>query len=191
MSPCAVVAGLPRTGTTLVMRMLWRSGFTPIFDRSINLESDQVKGNQLQSLAFPYLAGRSIKVLNFPTPMPEGEYVTILIDRDPKACVESQQRLVAMLGMKPITSSNMRAMIRKHAEQVDAIRKYWATFGPVAEVSFEALLADPRGTVSELVHSSQGVICPDAHTEIYQPPPAVGDINVWIDEEHERIMGDA
>lgn len=146
--PCVLVAGMPRTGTTLMMNLLAASGFLPIAESSITLETDLVLEADLTPISYPYFVGRAMKVLNCRPKMPAGAYDIVMMDRDAKECAESSAR---MPGGPGLTASQYRHLVRNHQPQVEEVRDYWESIGPVHTCRLENLLRDPAGEVRRLI----------------------------------------
>lgn len=166
---CVLVAGLPRTGTTVMMRILEASGLSPVIEHPITYETSIVLQDKLRDFEFPYLSGRAIKVLNLQPGVPAGDYVTIVMQREARAAVESQARVWPKMGMKRLTASQQRQLIRTHDEAMQQIVDHWSTVGEVQHCSFEDLIIDP---VDYLVGLSRRVpeVCFDAADQVFKNP---------------------
>jgi hypothetical protein len=157
--PIIVVSGLPRSGTSMVMRML-QAGGIPVLsdDRRVAdegnphgyFELEQVKQLSEAGGDTSWLSqarGKAVKIVSYLlTWLPESyDYRVFFIERDLDEVVASQQKLFALRGehAPPTTDADSRELFRTHLEQVHrllASRRCFMT----ARVRYRDVVEDPR-----------------------------------------------
>jgi LPS sulfotransferase NodH len=150
-----VVSGAPRSGTSLMMRMLAAGGIEPLTDglRAPDrdnpygyFEFEPVKRTREDSAWVAGAAGRAVKMVHLLLrDLPAGpEYRVLLMRRKLDEMVASQRRMLERLGRDPGPLSDERriAIFRAQLDECEA----WLATQPsfrVLRVDYNALVEDP------------------------------------------------
>jgi hypothetical protein len=151
-----VVSGLPRSGTSMMMKMLAEGGLPSLTDQIRYADEDNPNGyyefepvKQLASGQFEWLAdadGKAVKIISalleyLPK---EHRYKIIFMERQIKEILASQQKMLARRNEKSGTED---ATMQKEFEQHLAAIQYWLARQPnidVLYVEYNALLSNPN-----------------------------------------------
>ncbi len=160
-APIVVVSGLPRSGTSMMMRMLEAGGVTPLDDgrRAADdsnprgyFEFEPVKDLETAKGDVPWLPtarGKAVKIISFLlTWLPEHyNYQVIFMQRDLEEVLASQQQMLERRGTAsgPATSSRSREMFASHLTQVERFMEARACFTTLY-VPYRDAVADPEAT---------------------------------------------
>ncbi len=129
----AVVSGLPRSGTSLMMKMLDAGGLSPLTDHIRSADEDNPQGyyefERVKKLKedrdwLPDAKGKAVKVISaLLTRLPAGyEYRVIFMRRNMSEILASQRQMLIRRG-EPADSVNdaeMGALFARHLQQVEA-----------------------------------------------------------------------
>lgn len=151
-----VVSGAPRSGTSMMMRMLAAGGIEPLTDglRAADrdnphgyFEFEPVKRTRDDPSWVPQAVGRAVKLVHLLLrDLPEGyEYRVVLMRRRLDEMVASQRRMLERLGRDPGTLSDERRQ-QIFAAQLDETER-WLSAQPgfrFERVDYNALVADPK-----------------------------------------------
>jgi hypothetical protein len=120
--PIVVVSGLPRSGTSMAMKMLEAGGVAPLTDGLRAADEDNPKGyyedERVKDLHLGHdkawlreARGRVIKIVSFllRSLPPDNNYKVILLRRDLREVVASQNKMLARRG-EPNETSDERAL---------------------------------------------------------------------------------
>lgn len=140
-----VVTGMPRCGSTLVMRMLVCAGIKASSMTGRNMEDHRTLDLPMDAAWVRQEDGRCIKVLDAATyRLPAGpNYRFILLTRDPMQQAESLAREATAIGLD-VPPDSQGAIAFQLQEQVAAIAKACARLGPLLYVGFGALVNNPE-----------------------------------------------
>lgn len=130
--PIVVVSGLPRSGTSMMMRMLEAGGLQPLEDgvRGADIsnpkgyfEFEPVKDLEAARGDVPWLPearGKAVKIISFLlTWLPEDfNYQVIFMQRDLDEVLASQQQMLARRGEAAGESGTSREVFEAHLAQV-------------------------------------------------------------------------
>ncbi len=158
-----IVTGLPRSGTSMMMRILEAGGLPPLTDgaRAPDIDNpggyyefEPVKRTREDPSWLPLAEGRAVKMVclllrDLPRDRP---YRVIFMQRALKEIVASQSRMLARLGRVPPGPSEPRALVAAFAAEV-AAAKAWLRAEPLFRtccVNYNRLLAAPRETLGGL-----------------------------------------
>jgi hypothetical protein len=151
-----VISGLPRSGTSMMMKMLAEGGLPSLTDQIRYADEDNPNGyyefepvKQLASGQFEWLAdadGKAVKIISalleyLPK---EHRYKIIFMERQIKEILASQQKMLARRNEKSGTED---ATMQKEFEQHLAAIQYWLARQPnidVLYVEYNALLSNPN-----------------------------------------------
>ena len=154
--PIVIVSGLPRSGTSMMMRMLAEGGLPVLTDMLRGADDDNPRGyfelevvRQLKDGNFDWLKdanGKVVKVISalleyLPA---EYEYKIIFMERDPKETLVSQKKMLDHRGQTSrLTDEEMEQQFHRHL----AAMKPWLVRQPNMEVlyvNYNALMAEPK-----------------------------------------------
>lgn len=150
-----VVSGLPRSGTSLMMKMLEAGGLPPLTDHVRAADADNPKGyyefERVKKLKedrawLPDAKGRAVKVISaLLMQLPAGyEYRVIFMRRNMSEILASQRQMLIRRGepADAISDADMAALFDKHLRQVES----WLAGRPnmrALYVNYNDLLVDP------------------------------------------------
>lgn len=154
--PVIVVSGLPRSGTSMMMRMLEAGGLELVKDDTRVADEDNPRGyfederiKKLKDdnawLRDPAMRGRVLKVISLLLPnLPEGHrYRVIFLERRMEEVLASQKKMLARQGVKDdIPDGVMAEKFEVHLRKV----KSWIAQTPYIECLFlpyHQVVADP------------------------------------------------
>jgi hypothetical protein len=166
--PIIVVSGLPRSGTSMMMKILAEGGLSIVTDERRTADDDNPNGyyeletvKQMSVGNVAWLAnagGKVVKVISalleyLPS---EYSYKVIFMEREIREILASQQKMLARRNeTSQISDGEMEAQFRKHLSVV----KPWLVRQPnmdVLYVSYNALMSDPEPQcrrVVEFIHA--------------------------------------
>ena len=153
--PVIVVSGLPRSGTSMMMRMLAEGGVPILTDELRRADDDNPKGyfelevvRQLKDGNTTWLEearGKAVKVISALLEfLPhEYQYKIIFMERDPRETLASQKKMLDHRGqVSKLTDEEMEQQFHQHL----AALKPWLIRQPNMEVfyvNYNALIKDP------------------------------------------------
>lgn len=160
--PVIVVSGLPRSGTSLMMRMLAAGGVPLLTDGQRTADEDNphgyfeyepVKALQRDSAWLPQARGKAIKIISqlLPTLPPDVPYRVLFMRRELGEVLASQRQMLARRG-KPADASGdaeLAALFAAHLQQVQqwlGQQAYIATL----DVSYNELLHTPQPLITQI-----------------------------------------
>lgn len=161
--PITVVSGLPRSGTSLMMKMLEAGGIPPLTDRVRTADDDnpkgyyefeRVKGLPGDAAWVPDACGKSVKVISqLLLELPAGfEYRVIFMMRKLVEVLASQQKMLENRGTAKEggpTDEEMGEILEKHV--VSVLAKVEKRPGmTLLPVSYNNLLARPADIVAKV-----------------------------------------
>lgn len=162
-SSVVVVSGLPRSGTSLMMRMLEAGGLGVLSDNQRQADIDNLTGyyelervKQLDKGDQAWVSdarGKAVKVISallkhLPA---EHEYRVLFMERAMPEILASQQKMLAHRGTarEDVSDAEIAALYAKHLAQV----KTWLEQQPnfkVMYVSYNQLVTDPAAITSQI-----------------------------------------
>lgn len=161
--PIVVVSGLPRSGTSMAMRMLEAGGLPIVTDglRRADIanpkgyyEFEPVKGLDKQGDT-AWLAdarGKAVKIISFLlTYLPESyDYRVVFMRRDLGEVVASQNQMLDARGEeRGAADDRTSALYAQHVEQVERFLRLRSCFA-VLMVDYAAVVADPAGQAARI-----------------------------------------
>jgi len=180
--PIVVVSGLPRSGTSMVMKMLEAGGVPIVTDGVRTADEDNPKGyyevERVKDLAREtdrgWLAearGKGIKVISFllKSLPPNFNYRVIFIRREIEEVLASQKKMLARRGE---TDDTPPERMREHFADDLWRAKYQLTHRPwfeVLEVHYSEVLADPLQGAQRITAFLGGGLDPEAMAGIVDP----------------------
>lgn len=160
--PVVIVSGLPRSGTSMMMKMLAEGGLEVVSDALRVADDDNPNGyfefervKQLGEGQTAWLAqagGKVVKVISSLLEYlpPTYQYKIIFMERDLSEVLASQQKMLAnRQEASHVTDAEIRAQFEQHLSAI----KYWLARQPNMEimyVSYNAMLAEPESLVKRV-----------------------------------------
>ena len=176
-----IVSGAPRSGTSMMMRMLAAGGLEPLTDNirapdrdnpNGYFEFEPVKRTKEDPSWVPSATGRAVKMVHLllrDLP-PAGPYRVVLMRRKLDEMVASQRRMLERLGRDPgALSDERRAQI--FAAQLDDAERWLAAQPGFTwmRVDYNAMVADPRPHLERLSAFLGGGLDVDRMAAIVDP----------------------
>lgn len=154
--PIVVVSGLPRSGTSMMMKILSEGGLLPVTDALRSADEDNPEGyyelesvKQMSAGDVDWLADAGGKVVKVISALLEYlpasySYKVIFMEREIAEILASQRKMLMRRNkVSSIDDAEMEAQFRKHLSVV----KPWLARQPqmdVLYVSYNSLMADPE-----------------------------------------------
>ena len=160
-----VVSGLPRSGTSMMMKML-AAGTIEVFTDNLRVaDEDNPQGyfefERVRNLKdgdfewLPQAKGKAVKVISALLELlpPQFNYRVVFMQRRMSEILASQRKMLANRG-KPDGSVDDETMAELYQKHVDTVKR-WLSREPnfqVLEVEYNRLLADPAEDLVRLSH---------------------------------------
>jgi hypothetical protein len=159
-APIVVVSGLPRSGTSMMMRMLEAGGLEILSDGERSADIDNPKGyfelERIKNLEHEtdksYLRaarGKAVKVISFLVKeLPdENDYRVLFMRRDLDEVLASQQKMIDRLGSEDsgAAASAMKEAFRNDIARVRVLSRTRSNF-ELCEIRYRDAVADPAAT---------------------------------------------
>jgi len=158
-----VVSGLPRSGTSMMMKMLEAGGLQILTDNQREADANNPKGyyefervKQMKDGDFAWLpdaVGKVVKIVTgLITYLPSDyKYKIIFMKRDLEEVLSSQKKMLGRLGKEDdnIPDDKMGKVYEEHLKQV----KGWLVRQPNIEmlyVNYNAMVADPTESLQKV-----------------------------------------
>jgi len=157
-----IVSGLPRSGTSMTMKMLEAGGIPPLTDEIREADTDNPKGyyefERAKKLRegdiawVPDAEGKAVKVIGaLLMHMPPGfEYRVLFMRREMNEILASQAKMLKNRGEEnKVDDEKMAALFAKHLKQVED----WMNSQPnlqYIDVDYNTMLADPAPQVKRI-----------------------------------------
>ena len=158
-----IVSGLPRSGTSMMMKMLEAGGIAPLTDEIRTADKDNPKGyyefervkklNEGDVAWLDQAGGKAVKVISALLKHLPADYAykVIFMHRKIEEVLASQRQMLIRRGepADSISDEKMTQLFSKHLEQVQA----WIAEQPnvdVIYVSYNEILEDPTGNVEKI-----------------------------------------
>jgi hypothetical protein len=156
-APIVLVSGLPRSGTSMLMKMLEAGGLALVTDGLRTADEDNPKGyyelERVKNLAKEgdktWLAdarGKGIKVISFllKSLPPELNYKVVFVRRDIEEVLASQKKMLGRRGEQDDTPpERMRELFQDDLWRAGYLLKHRPQFDTL-EVNYTDVLAQPR-----------------------------------------------
>jgi hypothetical protein len=158
-----IVSGLPRSGTSMMMKMLEAGGLQPVSDNLRTADDDNPKGyyefERVKKMPegdtdwLPEARGKTVKVISaLLEHLPKDySYKVIFMSRQMEEILASQRQML-IRSNKPtdkVSDEQLAEMYRKHLGKVNAWLKEQANIS-VLYVDYNQLLADPRPHIEKI-----------------------------------------
>lgn len=179
--PITIVSGLPRSGTSMMMKMLAAGGIPPLTDRVRAADADNPKGyyefERVKKLKegitdwLPEARGKAVKVIAaLLVELPAGfQYRVLFMRRDIEEILASQNKMLERRGEeKKVDDRTMAELFRKHLQQVED----WMGNQPdlyYMDVDYNQILKDPRPQVDKINQFLGGELNTEAMASVVDP----------------------
>lgn len=177
-----VVSGLPRSGTSMMMKMLEAGGISPITDELREADEDNPKGyyefervkqmDQGDTTWVVEARGKVVKVISaLLKHLPAGEqYRVVFVRRNMPEILASQRKMLIRRGEDPnkMDDAQMAMLFEKHLKQIDEWLKAQPNFR-VLYVHYSEVLADPRPQIDKINEFLGGSLNTDAMAGTVDP----------------------
>jgi len=175
-----VVTGLPRSGTSMMMRMLEAGGLAPLTDNVRAADEDnprgyyeleRVKELPTDSSWVPEARGRAVKVISallrhLP---PDQHYKVLFMRRDIGDVLASQKEMLVRRGKgDPADDDRMAMLFRKHLADVEATIGASTSFD-LMNVTYEDVVGDPVAQASAVNEFIGGGLDTRRMAEVVEP----------------------
>jgi len=177
-----VVSGVPRSGTSMMMRMLEAGGMAVLADQWRQADPDNPQGyyefervKQLEKGAHAWVGdaqGKAVKVISalleyLPTTY---HYRVIFMERDLAEVLASQRKMLIRRGEDPdqIDEATIRQLLTTHVAQV----KGWLARQPnfqLLAIDYNQMLKEPQRFVTQINHFLDDGLAPDAMATVIDP----------------------
>ena len=158
-----VVSGLPRSGTSMMMKMLEAGGLKILTDNQREADANNPKGyyefervKQMKDGDLAWLPDAAGKVVKIVTGLitflpPEYKYKVIFMKRDLHEILSSQKKMLGRLGREDdnIPDDQMSKVYEEHLKQV----KGWLVRQPNIElmyVNYNTMVSDPTESLQKV-----------------------------------------
>lgn len=177
-----IVSGLPRSGTSMMMKMLEAGGIAPLTDKIRTADSDNPKGyyefervKQMDKGDTAWLAdaqGKSVKVISallkhLPA---DYQYRVIFMRRDMPEILASQQKMLERRGEGEATidDQKMTELFEKHLSSVDQWLNAQANIS-ILDLHYSDIVADPLPFMEEINVFLGGKLDTEKMLEVVDP----------------------
>jgi len=179
--PVVIVSGLPRSGTSMMMKMLEAGGMALVIDGIRTADEDNPKGyyefervKQLDKGDTAWVAdarGKTVKVISalleyLPA---DSAYKVLFMNRKMPEVLASQRKMLKRRDEKSeISDEKLAALLRKHVQQT----KTWITRQPnfrMLDLDYNAMLVDPEPWAEKVNAFLGGELDVRAMVEVVDP----------------------
>jgi len=169
--PILIVSGLPRSGTSMMMKMLEAGGLPPLTDEIRVADGDNPKGyyefepvKALRKGDFSWLPeaqGKVVKVIATLLPyLPDTyTYRVIFIHREMREILASQKKMLLNRGEDPdkVSDDEMARIYEKHLKQVDVWMRTQPNLQRI-EVSYNQMIQNPTPEIERINQFLGGIL---------------------------------
>ena len=176
-----IVSGLPRSGTSMMMKMLEAGGIPPLTDKERRADDDNPKGyyefERVKKLPddtawLPQAEGKAVKVISqLLKHLPGGyEYRVIFMRRNLDEILASQKKMLVRRGEDPnkVSDEELAALFEKHVQQVTGWLQAQANVQTLF-VHYTEMLTDPMANAHMVNQFLGGGLNSQAMAEVVDP----------------------
>jgi hypothetical protein len=176
-----IVSGLPRSGTSMMMKMLEAGGIPPLTDYIRTADDDNPKGyyeferakklREGDAAWLPEAEGKAVKVIAaLITYLPPGyEYRVLFMRRRMEEILASQAKMLENRGEESkVDDATIADLFRKHVAQVEDWMKQQPNL-KYLDVDYNAMLADPTRYVPRINQFLGGSLDEQAMLAVVDP----------------------
>lgn len=176
-----VVSGLPRSGTSMMMKMLEAGGLQVVSDGLRTADTDNPEGyyefervKQLDKGDTAWLAeaeGKVVKVISalLEHLPPDYQYRVIFMNRRMEEVLASQRKMLAHRGeATEISDEKLAELLEKHVRKVKA----WVTAQPhfrLIDLDYNRMLAEPQPFAQQINRFVDGILDEEAMAAVVDP----------------------
>jgi hypothetical protein len=176
-----IVSGLPRSGTSMMMKMLEAGGMQVLTDQARTADEDnpegyyefeRVKQIETDQAWLPEAQGKVVKMvsallLHLP---PSYRYRVVFMQRRMDEILASQQQMLIRRGEATdrVSDEKMGQMFRRHLQQM----RDWLAQQPyvdVVYVHYSNVLANPRAESERIARAFEGALDAEAMAQVVDP----------------------
>jgi len=179
--PITIVSGLPRSGTSMVMKMLAAGGIPPLTDNIRTADDDNPRGyyeferaKQLKEgdyVWLPEAQGKVVKVIGalLVELPPDYEYRVLFMRRKINEVLASQSKMLERRGEeKKIDDDTMAVLFQKHVKQVEDWMEKQSNLRHIY-VDYNAMLEDPVPQINQINRFLGGELDKTAMAAVVDP----------------------
>ncbi len=179
--PIIIVSGLPRSGTSMVMKMLEAGGIPPLTDHIRTADDDNPKGyyefERAKKLKegdvawLPEAQGKVVKLIGalLVELPPDNEYRVLFMRRKIDEVLASQSKMLERRGEeKKVDDDTMAVLFQKHIKQVEDWMDKQTNLRFI-DVDYNAMLADPAPQVEKIARFLGGELDSQAMMAVVDP----------------------
>jgi len=180
--PVTIVSGLPRSGTSMMMKMLAAGGIAPLTDELRAADKDNPKGyfefERVKQLDkgdvawLPQARGKAVKIISFLLQYlpPDETYKVIFLRRNLEEILASQRKMIIHRGEDPdqMDDEAVAAMFTRHIELVEQ----WLRRRPNVEtlyVHYTDVMNEPAGQIARITRFLDQPLDEAAMTQVVDP----------------------
>lgn len=177
-----VVSGLPRSGTSMMMKMLEAGGLPPLTDNLRTADEDNPKGyyefERVKQLPkgdvawLPDARGKAVKAIAalLPHLPPDYTYKVIFMRRAMPEVLASQKQMLIRRGEDPnkVSDADLTRLFEKHLAQVDAFIQSQPNIARL-DADYNRLLTDPAPLARAINDFLGGTLDVDKMIEVVDP----------------------
>ncbi|KAA3661488.1 MAG: sulfotransferase family protein [Chloroflexi bacterium] len=176
-----VVSGLPRSGTSMMMKMLETGGIPPLTDKERKADTDNPKGyyefERVKKLPddiawLPDADGKAVKVISqlLKHLPPNYEYRVIFMRRNLDEILASQKKMLLRRGENPneVSDEELAGLFEKHLKQVFGWLHAQTNVSTLF-VNYSEMLADPLVNAEKVTQFLGGNLDSRVMAEVVDP----------------------
>ncbi|MDP6662664.1 MAG: sulfotransferase [SAR202 cluster bacterium] len=163
--PIIVVSGLPRSGTSMAMKMLEAGGVPIVTDGKRTADESNPKGyyefepvmrlhEDPDKRWLTDVRGKAVKIISFLLPsLPEAHhYKVVFMHRDLREVMASQSKMLAKRGEEPGANADGDTLIASYRKDVEKTKRLLARRPcfDVLDVDYKAVLEDAAGEAARI-----------------------------------------
>ena len=180
-TPIIIVSGLPRSGTSMTMKMLEAGGIPPLTDQIREADVDNPKGyyeferakklKDGDTVWLPEAQGKAVKLIGalLVELPPKFEYRVLFMRREIREVLASQSKMLERRGEEnKVDDDTMALLFEKHVRQVEE----WMKKQPglkYMDIDYNRMLTDPRPQVEAMNKFLGGELDTDAMLTVVDP----------------------
>lgn len=177
-----VVSGLPRSGTSMMMKMLDAGGLPPLTDHERTADEDNPKGyfefERVKKLKegdvawLPEASGKAVKVIaalltHLP---PDYDYQVLFMRRAMPEILASQRKMLVRRGEDPnkVDDEEMTRLFEGHMNMVLDWAEKQSNIDLI-QVDYNEMLNDPKPLITEIVKFLDGKVAEEKMASVIDP----------------------
>lgn len=180
--PIVIVSGLPRSGTSMTMKMLEAGGISPLTDHVRTADEDNPKGyyeferakklKEGDTAWLPQAKGKAVKLIGallMELPKKGYTYRVLFMRRAMEEILASQDKMLERRGEdKKVEDEKMAALFEKHINEVEAWMESHPNLSTI-DVDYNQAIQDPRSTAKAINQFLGGELDEQAMAAVVDP----------------------